>query len=89
MDVTLWRDVKFDETWKGKTVLLKNFKLNIYMNTLSLNSLFKSEIKPLEHHRYRKYEDGLNPEQFKVATQQPVQQPDHSGDCRTIKQLEN
>lgn len=42
IEVTLWRDIKLDESLKGKTVLLKNFKISEYNGNITLNSLFKS-----------------------------------------------
>ncbi len=57
------------------------------MNNIALNSLFKSEIKGLEQHRYRKYEQNINKDQFKQVSQIQPQYTDHNDDCRTIKKL--
>jgi vacuolar-type H+-ATPase subunit C/Vma6 len=56
------------------------------MNKVTLNSLFKSEIKVLENHRYRKYEQNLNTSALKPVSQ-IAPTIDHEKDCRNIKKL--
>ena len=57
MDVIIWnKDLLVDFNWEGKTIYLKNFKLNNYRDSFSLYSTFKSEIKPKENHQFTSYE---------------------------------
>jgi hypothetical protein len=45
IEVVLWsRDIVVEEEWVNRTVQLKNFKLSNYRDTVSINSLFKSEV---------------------------------------------
>jgi replication factor A1 len=53
IEVVIWnKDMLIRPDWLGRTVQLRNFKLNNYRDTLSLNSLFKSDIQPIKNHRF-------------------------------------
>lgn len=40
----------------GKAVILSQFKLSEYKNSLTLNSIYKSSITPVTDHIYQQYE---------------------------------
>ena len=69
IEVVLWnKDLIIDPDWLGRTVQLKTFKLNSYRDTLSLNSLFKSEIKQVKNHRFASYEGKYQDQDFQNIT---------------------
>jgi hypothetical protein len=57
IEVVIWNKEMFiDPRWVNKTLQLKFFKLNNYKDTISLNSIFKSDIRPISNHRFSSFE---------------------------------
>ena len=57
IEVVLWsKDLIVENEWLQRTIQLRNFKLNTYREAISLNSLFKSEVKLMTRHRFVEYE---------------------------------
>jgi hypothetical protein len=53
IEVILWgRDIHLNQEMLGQTMLLKNFRLNNYRDSLSLCSTFKSEMLPKSTNRF-------------------------------------
>jgi hypothetical protein len=47
INVTLWNGLDVDKSVNGKTVVLKNFRINEFMDLITLNSRPQSKIQPL------------------------------------------
>lgn len=65
IEVAIWnKEMKIDPRLVGRTVLLKSFKLHSYKDSISLSSLFKSEIIPKPDHKFKKYEGKISEMEF-------------------------
>ena len=57
LHAVVWNDnIIPDRQLIGRTVILSRFKLNEYKNSLTLTSIYKSSIIPVESHHYQQYE---------------------------------
>ncbi len=58
----------------NKPIILKDFRLNSYKGTLSLNSLYRAEIVPLTGHRYNEIDlSKLSLSDFRMITEKDKQ----------------
>lgn len=70
MESIIWnKNFVVDERIVGKTVALYGFRLNQFNEKLSLNSSYRSELKVLDNHPYKKYEGKIDRSQMELLSE--------------------
>jgi hypothetical protein len=80
-----------DSSLIGKAIILSRFKLNEYKNALSLTSVYKSSILPVESHHYQQYERQAMNEYNSYEKLHEIKSSGNEGDyevCASIQELE-
>ena len=69
MEAIIWnKSLDVEKNLIGKTVGLYGFRLNLYNESLSLNSSYHSDIKLISNHRYTNFEGKINKDKLEFLS---------------------
>lgn len=80
-----------DNSLIGKAIILSRFKLTEYKSSLSLSSIFKSSIIPVESHHYQQLEKQAMNDYNSYEKLQEIKSSGNDGEyevCTSIRELE-